>query len=48
MTCNPFICTIVVGLSESSKITLLKDQVGKIIEAKVAEMAFFALLFRDF
>ena len=46
MTCNPFICTILFGLSELSKITLFKDLVGKIIEAKVAEMAFFAL-FRD-
>ena len=43
MTCNPFICTNVYSLSESSKITLFKDLVGKIIEAKVAEKGLFLL-----
>ena len=41
MTCNTFICTLILGLFGSSKITLFEDLVGKIIEAKVA--AFFAL-----
>ena len=47
MTCNPFICTILFGLSELSKITLFKDLVGKIIEAKVAENGYFFALFPD-
>ena len=47
MACNRFICTILFGLLESSKITLFKDLVGKIIEAKVREITFFSL-FRDF
>ena len=47
MACNAFICTILFGLLESSKIALFKDLVRKIIEAKVSKMAFFAL-YRDF
>ena len=35
ITCNTFICTILFGLFESSKITLFKDLVKKIIETKV-------------
>ena len=42
MTWNALICTILFGLSESLKITLFKDLIGKIIEAKVvAENCFF-------
>ena len=37
MTCNPFIYTIVFGLLEAYNITVFKDLVGKILEAKVAE-----------
>ena len=48
MTCSPFICTIVFGLSLSSKMILFKDLVGKIIEAKVAENGFCFALFCDF
>ena len=33
--CNLFICTILFGLSESSKITLFKDFILEIIEFKV-------------
>ena len=39
MTCNPFICTILVGLSESSRITLLKDFILEIIKFNVTEKA---------
>ena len=46
MACYTFICTILFGLSESSKLIVFKDQFGKIFEAKVAENDFFAL-FRD-
>ena len=38
MTYNPFVCTIVFGLSESSKITLFKDLVRKIIEAELKSL----------
>ena len=37
MTCNTFICTTLFGLSTSSKMTLYKDLIEKIIETKVAE-----------
>ena len=43
IACNPFICTILFGILESSEIILFKDLVGKIIRGKL----FFAL-FRDF
>ena len=39
-------CTLF-GLSKSSKITLFKDLVGKIFEAKVVENVIFFALFRD-
>ena len=39
MACNPFICTFLFGLLESSKMALFKDLLEKIIEAKVAEIA---------
>ena len=39
MVCNTFICTILFGTLESSKLNLFKDLVGKIIEVKVAENA---------
>ena len=42
--CNPFVCTILFGLSESSKITIFKDLNWKII-AKIVETRFFVLLF---
>ena len=45
MSCNTFICTILFNLSELSKITLFKDLVEKIIEAKVAENGFFLHFF---
>ena len=45
MACNSVICTILFGLEESSKITLFKDQVGKLIEAKIAKNYVFCLLF---
>ena len=45
MTCNTFICSILFGLLESSKITLFKKLVGMIIEAKVAEISGFFLHF---
>ena len=41
MACSTFICTILFGLLESSKLILFKDLVVKIIEAKVAENGFF-------
>ena len=48
MTYDTFICTILFGILKSSKITLFKDLLGKIFEAKVAgEMDFFAR-FSDF
>ena len=47
MPCDPFICAILFSLLESFKITLVKCQHGKIIEAKVAENDFFVLC-RDF
>ena len=43
MTQNIFICTIVFGLLESPKLTLFKDLVGKIIDARVAENDFVLL-----
>ena len=43
MSCNTFICTILFGLLDSSKIILFKDIVEKIIEAKVAENGFILL-----
>ena len=45
MSCNTFICTILFGLLESSKITVFKGLVKKIIEAIVAENSFFLLFF---
>ena len=48
MTCNTFICTILVDLLESTKISSFKDLV-EIFEAKVAENSFFFVaLFRNF
>ena len=41
MIWDTFICTILFGLLEFSKITLFKDLLGKIIEVKVAENGFF-------
>ena len=38
MECNAFICTIVFGILESSKIALFKDLLGKIFEAKDFEL----------
>ena len=43
LACNPFMRTIVFNLSESSKITLFKVLIGKIIETKVGENSFFLL-----
>ena len=40
MTYNTFICTIKFALLESSKISLFKDLIGKIIDAKVTENDF--------
>ena len=37
MACNLFICTIIFGLSESSKITLHRDFIQVIIKFKVTE-----------
>ena len=39
MTCNSFICTIIFGLLDSSKITLFKDFILEIIEAKSRKKA---------
>ena len=33
MACNTFICTILFGLLDSSKIRLFKDLLGKIFES---------------
>ena len=44
MSCDPFICTILFGLTESAKIILMKDHDGKIIEAKVSENVFSVTL----
>ena len=48
MTFNPFICTIVFGISESSNITIFKDFILEIIEFKITEKSkkkpFFATL----
>ena len=38
MECNAFMCTIVFGILESSKIALFKDLLGKIFEAKDFEL----------
>ena len=46
MACNAF-TLILFRVLELPKITLFKDLVGKIIEAKVEENCFF-VLFRDF
>ena len=48
MKCNTSYCTILFGLLESTKISLFKDLVEKIIEAKVSrgKLLFFTL-FRD-
>ena len=43
MTCNKLICTILFGILKSCKITLFKDQLRKIFEAKVVEIFFVAL-----
>ena len=48
IACNTFICTIRFGLSESSKITLFKDLIEKIIEAKKSRNLPFFAFFRDF
>ena len=48
MTCNSFICTILFGLLESSKLVLFKDRVRKIIEADSRKISSFFDLFRDF
>ena len=45
---NLFDYTILFGLYKSSKITLFKDQVGKLVKAKCAENDFFDALFRLF
>ena len=42
MACDTFICTILFGLLESSRITLFKDLVEKIIEVKIADNGFFS------
>ena len=49
MACNTFICAIIFAPLESPKISLLKDLVGKLIEAKIAEnYLFFFAFFRYF
>ena len=48
MTCNKLVCRVLFGLLESSKITLFKDLIGKIIAGKVPANGFFFALFRDF
>ena len=42
MAYNIFIFTILFAILESLKITLFKDLLGKIFEAKVAEIDFFS------
>ena len=37
MACNPFICTILLSLSESSKVIVLKDFILEKIKIKVTE-----------
>ena len=48
MTCNTFICTILIGLPESSKTAFFKDFIQEIIEFKVMgkslKKTFFATL----
>ena len=41
ISCNTFICVILFGLLESSKIILFKDLAEKIIEAKIAVFLLF-------
>ena len=48
MTCNTFICTILLGLLESSNITVSKDFIHEIIEFKVTEKCKKKAFFRDF
>ena len=48
MACNIYICTILCGLLESTKISLFKDLLEKIFEAQVAENGFFFAVIRHF
>ena len=48
MAYNPFIYTILLGLSESYKITFFKDLLRKIFKAKVAKNGIFFSFFRYF
>ena len=41
MACDTFICTILFGLLESSKMTLFNDLLEKIFEAEFAWNGFF-------
>ena len=48
MACNPFICTILFNLSESSKITLFKNVILEIIESKVKKKSKKKAISHDF
>ena len=48
MACNIFICKILFGISESSKITLLKDFILELIKFKVTEKSKKKHFDRDF